>query len=1770
MNRRVNDNITTQQYFNNNGKGFNAPQIIKVDDLNIKVEVYSHNLKVKKIPNVEKEVKETIDHFKDYFGLERSNSEQILKIYVFDDKADYTYLGGNQNFNFGLGDEGGKCYYRGESDVFAEMYVYQQGNVHNLQHELAHGLTYLATGGKSLPTVLMEGISDYCEHLSNHKFNSQGSSIDKTQAKDLNLDEILKLQYSDEGEQNSLVYKTGHALVMYLKEKNPHLLKDYMETLRVGASEKSQKFVNDIIQSNDDFKDWLADHNTEVAMKDINALQIEKGEFIGIKKEIVNGEIKDVSYYRADINKIDGGNVGSFSPVEHVSVYDYARAINRATNDNLDISKEYNFLKVIEAPNGQHKLTYCDKQGNEYKNTLEYKEQAFRVISNYKESLKESREQELKKLDESIRQESSEVISKYHSREISYQEMLKEYNFVHSSSRYEDLKSSMFDNIIRAGLEKIKAEKGIDVDKILDGLVNIDSNLIENITLQNGKVFSLKALGHGDKGALSVYDGDVKIGELSSEAGFFQQVEGQTKDTFLFEDILHGLNVQYEGGAYMTITKENGHYKASFIDGRKVESDEYFKESHLHENELLNPSMNHIKEENLDSLLLNNTKILNHKDSKFAQYSDEQKQHGIIVEKGDLLNDQGTDRIDDDVYEAVISQGGQSLHTFKNIGFYVTEERHDVKGREASQLFIHDHGKDIRFELPSNITHLKLVQKNGENKLVPATENGVECSNIPDEYKYIDPIFAHEYEKRDYSHKHVNIGLINLDRYEPGTLFAIKYDPNDYNIQRNSRGEIIRLNDQTYFTKVKLLHNEEDIGMLSNNFHNFKDKIFFSADYNYSYSDFLVSVSPQVEIKDMGNGNKRITFDQGSGDIGDTNKGYTDHQKIFIKETQSKQQVREEQNDENSPTKAAPSSIHSGRAEEHEATPQDSHIRSKRMQSDQPIQQSTSVNSQESRVDNTQHNDERSSSGRISDKQAGNRSYSESSMQNEILRGEDLDERDPSSYTPLHRAVFKNELEEVRSLIHQGAKVDIQDQDGITPLSHAVGLNNEKIVKFLVEKGKADVNLGMHMDKPLFVAVIQGNKELAEYLISKGADVNAHVNVHVSRPLFTSVATDGQNYDTYGETLLHEVARRGNLDMVKFLVEEAHAETNVLADGWLGTPLHSAATHGHIEVAEYLIKKGLDINILTNGYTPLHSAVLHNQLDTVKYLMEAGADLHIKGQGQGNKCTPLALAKKIGSTEIVKYMDSEISNLLHNNTTSHGRTDVTIKHSLDHGRLDVIMNSIKDAVYNFKHTFNTSDHDRKIDVYIFNNLNDYQGYLKNMGRAIDNGVVSYTAMNNFDANNHADVGGNGADVYVYLNSEGNVNQDTLEREIGHAMQLTNLGLSYILPTAVREGMASYIAGLENGNHINDHKDINTLSKIKSKNLKADEILHDGYYGQNCYSEIEQVIKFLEDKHPGMVDKLLIDLSQFSQHVAVDQVAQQITDGYQLFNEFVENLKNYDSEFKIWVEEQIRNQSPELNGQKDHHNTMSNSIHDQHAQSDRPTQSNELKDHHGQLVQLDKQQGQAAGSVSNAPDLFEQSDKPPVKEKREVKQQEPVILKDTILKIEKSYDQDSQGKHKANVVIDYYDMKALYEKAEGAEKQPVLEFWNKLHVSEYKVGVLPEKKYYFMEDKFFIHDDQGKKCIVLPEDKISIKVMKLGNDYNLVISNEKGDVINSISKVENLNYDLLSDSGSFDLETKNSIELADQHSEYDLYLINGLGGEMFNCTDNYNSHDHILI
>ncbi|MDN5248305.1 MAG: ankyrin repeat domain-containing protein [Wolbachia endosymbiont of Tyrophagus putrescentiae] len=2090
-------NKSIEKYFNNNGQGFNKPYVIKIN--NVQVKVYSHNLKASKITIIENEIRETINNFKDTFSLGDSNSEKIFKIYIFDDKEDYTHLGGNEGFKFGLGDEGGKCFYRGMPDISAEIYVYQQGSVLNLQHELAHGLTYLATEGKSLPTVLMEGIADYFEHHSNHKFNSQGSSIDKTQAKNLDLNEIVRLEYSPDGEQNSLVYKTGHALIMYLQEKNPSLLKNYIEVMKSGDQSKSQDYLDKIVKCNDDFKQWLSANNTEVAMKDVNALQVTKGEFIATKKEIVDGEIKEVSYYKANIDKIDGESVGSFSPVEHISFYNDARAINRATNDYLDISKEYNFLKVIKTTDGQYKLTYCDKQGNNYNNTTEYKEQALNILLNYDESLQQVYSEKLTSLDQDRQNKYSHISKELHSREISYEQYIQKFYAV--PSWYEAEKDSLLNEIINTGLANIKANKQIDGTKILDELVNIDQSLIGDIDLQEGKVFSLKSLGQGITGALSVYDGNTKIGELLSEAGFFKQVEGQTKDAFFFEDILHNLNVHYDGGAYMAITKENGDYKASFVDGRKVERDEYFDKSHLHENELLSPSINHIKAKNLDSLLLQSTKILNHKDSELAKYSDEQKENGVIVEKGKLLDDKGTDRKDDDVYEAVIKQGNESLHAFKNMGFYISEEVKDAKGETiyGSNLFIHDHGKNIRFQLPSDVTHLKLVQKDGGYKLVPATKNGDEFStDISDEYRYIDPMFAHEYEKRDYSHKHVNIGLVNLDKYELGTLFAIRYDPNDHHIPRNSSGEIVRMNGNVYFTKVKLFHGDEEVGMLSNNFHNFKGKIFFSADYNYSYSDFLVSVSPQVEIQDMQDGSKRITFDQSRGDIGNTDKGYTDRQKVFI---QAEQQEQVDAKD------------NSAIVEQNFQTKEDTE-----MQSDQPMQ------------NNYEYNEEHKATGikqQLIQKLFPNQEsvVINNNLTIEVKYGEGMKQGYTYEY-------MKEALKEAYEDWCQNFYTQKNNNEGPAKIQLYVFKNHDDYKKYIKELSGKDFWRGGTIrehepDGTIAKTFMLGGGSLpcskSSYLMEQMSDA------------FLEYATG--NLDAVPKTLSRGMsdfmwsygfAKQEKHDMyhAKETFEGMKKQGCITPENIINVNMDNVHT-GDIAMDDIpcIQAQGYLVKFLQHKYPSLISDLIRN---ANKFDIKAGLEKSLKSSKIEREFKEW-MFEQSGEKIVADLVPNSDSMLLENYKI---KVDIKYdKEKLSDDKLASIKDAIQDSVKEYDSEFNVNApwYDRSVSVFIFNTEKDYQDYLKtSRGDSFyeKSSGVATVERGNFH-------------VHLYIQDNFEDSRKTLKHEMGHALNTMNSyhGTGIDVPLAMHEGIANYIASLENSNHVNDHGDIEALAAIKKKDLKADEILRNNYKGEHYYSEAEQVIKFLEDKHPDLLDNLLKTLSTENKYDYQKNQYEYTREEYKLkahksIEDFMNQLKNYNSEFKEWVEEQISNQDVhareslymEMQSDQPMQNNYEYNEEQPYRQLERVTKavddfkhliSNEtilefvlekgkpindyyysvriklseyskkllqerlgeeiqfsnlddyinldpnnfricyneyakryeldMHDNKGEFVMGDdgrranvlpltdnthfiikaasydaskellikacglydyyprdelikysnydeffptsnvlsrilsnknnistqevlsksirenvNTRDEPAGGLTllhkaissgdvaqvkylidhganvdiqdnygNGPlhmaaimgareiadyliehgadiEMRDTSERTPlmcatkygqldvikylvgkganidikdyygltlqgyadhyleeqallksvvdqqnhfsggdsyyekvseetlsristgkevlnflytINKSQEMQSDQPVqdaqqklsdthkqtdlkiksdswtdsitegisnvinwpaegdeqlnrekraeVLKDTILKIEKSSDQDLSGKLKANVVINYRDIKSLYDKAQDEEKSSVLEFWNKLHVSEYKVGTLPIDKYYFKQGEFFIHDDQEKKCIVLPEDKINIKIMKLGSDYNLVISNSKGDVINSIDRVDNLNYELLSGSG-LSLETQDSMQLADQYSEYDLYLINGLGGKIFDYASDHNDYNLI--
>lgn len=92
-------------------------------------------------------------------------------------------------------------------------------------------------------------------------------------------------------------------------------------------------------------------------------------------------------------------------------------------------------------------------------------------------------------------------------------------------------------------------------------------------------------------------------------------------------------------------------------------------------------------------------------------------------------------------------------------------------------------------------------------------------------------------------------------------------------------------------------------------------------------------------------------------------------------------------------------------------------------------------------------------------------------------------------------------------------------------------------------------------------------------------------------------------------------AERGELDSVRALLESDPQLLNVIDQGGY-TPLHKAAYNGHVEIVEYLISKGADLNARSNsGSTPLHGAAFHGHPEAVRTLIEKGAEIDIKNNG---------------------------------------------------------------------------------------------------------------------------------------------------------------------------------------------------------------------------------------------------------------------------------------------------------------------------------------------------------------------------------------------------------------------------------------------------------------------------------------------------------------------------------------------------------------------------
>jgi uncharacterized protein len=128
--------------------------------------------------------------------------------------------------------------------------------------------------------------------------------------------------------------------------------------------------------------------------------------------------------------------------------------------------------------------------------------------------------------------------------------------------------------------------------------------------------------------------------------------------------------------------------------------------------------------------------------------------------------------------------------------------------------------------------------------------------------------------------------------------------------------------------------------------------------------------------------------------------------------------------------------------------------------------------------------------------------------------------------------------------------------------------------------------------------------------------------------LLANPATDVNLTNKSGENALMLAAFDGELALVKSLVLQKKAAVNKL--GW--APIHYAATNGHLEITQFLMANGAQINALSpSETTPLMMSIGSGNDQLIKYLLDNGADLRMRNH---EGYTAIDVAQLFGKDDI--------------------------------------------------------------------------------------------------------------------------------------------------------------------------------------------------------------------------------------------------------------------------------------------------------------------------------------------------------------------------------------------------------------------------------------------------------------------------------------------------------------------------------------------------------
>jgi len=154
----------------------------------------------------------------------------------------------------------------------------------------------------------------------------------------------------------------------------------------------------------------------------------------------------------------------------------------------------------------------------------------------------------------------------------------------------------------------------------------------------------------------------------------------------------------------------------------------------------------------------------------------------------------------------------------------------------------------------------------------------------------------------------------------------------------------------------------------------------------------------------------------------------------------------------------------------------------------------------------------------------------------------------------------------------------------------------------------------------LHCACNRGQIDVVKWLVDKGG---ANVEIPSSRGAFYP---------------LHFACSRGHLPVVKFLIDHAKANVNQQSKNG-STPIHEAAENGYLDICRALVAANCNPEALTHqSFSPLHRASRYGHCAVAKFLIDCGCDVN---GGNADQYTPLHRACMGGYVDVVDLLISE-------------------------------------------------------------------------------------------------------------------------------------------------------------------------------------------------------------------------------------------------------------------------------------------------------------------------------------------------------------------------------------------------------------------------------------------------------------------------------------------------------------------------------------------------